>query len=132
MKRVHATEIEVRWRDLDAFNHVNNASYLGYIEEARVRWFHSLSDDWANETSAPVLAAIAMNYRRPIVWPEALRIELLAERVGNKSVTLAHRIVSAGDSDLLYADGNTVLVWVDRTGQTVALPEALRTACAPA
>jgi acyl-CoA thioester hydrolase len=67
MKRVHATDIEVRWRDLDAFNHVNNASYLGYIEEARVRWFHSLSDDWANETSAPVLAAIAMNYRRPIV-----------------------------------------------------------------
>jgi acyl-CoA thioester hydrolase len=132
MKRVHATDIEVRWRDLDAFNHVNNASYLGYIEEARVRWFHSLSDDWANETSAPVLAAIAMNYRRPIVWPETLRIELLADRVGNKSVTLAHRIVSAGNPDLLYADGNTVLVWVDRTGQTVALPEALRTACAPA
>jgi acyl-CoA thioester hydrolase len=47
-------------------------------------------------------------------------------------VTLAHRIVSAGNPDLLYADGNTVLVWVDRTGQTVALPEALRTACAPA
>jgi acyl-CoA thioester hydrolase len=132
MKRVHATDIEVRWRDLDAFNHVNNASYLGYIEEARVRWFHSLSDDWANETSAPILAAIAMNYRRPIFWPETLRIELLAERVGNKSVTLAHRIVSAGNPDLLYADGNTVLVWVDRTGQTVALPEALRTACAPA
>ena len=29
-------DIAVRWRDMDAFNHVNNASYLGYIEEARV------------------------------------------------------------------------------------------------
>lgn len=131
MKLVHAIDIEVRWRDLDAFNHVNNASYLGYIEEARVRWFHSLSDDWANETSAPILAAIATNYRRPICWPETLRIELLAERIGNKSVTLAHRIVSANDAEMLYADGNTVLVWVNRDGQTVALPDAVTAACTP-
>ena len=122
--------IEVRWRDLDAFNHVNNQNFLGYVEEARVRWFKSLSADWANETSAPILAAIAMNYRQPIGWPETLRVQLLAERLGTKSVTLAHRIVSAGEPDRLYADGNTVLVWVDRAGQSVALPEAVRTACA--
>ena len=52
---VFSVDLEVRWRDLDAFNHVNNASYLGYIEEARVRWFKSLSSDWAGETSAPVM-----------------------------------------------------------------------------
>ena len=56
---VSETVLEVRWRDLDAFNHVNNASYLGYIEEARVRWFKSLSQDWAGETAAPIMAASA-------------------------------------------------------------------------
>ena len=130
MKLLFDLPIEVRWRDLDAFNHVNNQNFLGYVEEARVRWFKSLSADWANETSAPILAAIAMNYRQPIGWPETLRVQLLAERLGTKSVTLAHRIVSAGEPDRLYADGNTVLVWVDRAGQSVALPEAVRTACA--
>ncbi|MGH8025889.1 MAG: acyl-CoA thioesterase, partial [Pseudoxanthomonas sp.] len=30
--------ISVRWGDMDAFNHVNNAQYLRYLEEARVRW----------------------------------------------------------------------------------------------
>ncbi|HMB56060.1 MAG TPA: thioesterase family protein [Arenimonas sp.] len=127
---VHSIVIEVRWRDLDAFNHVNNQSYLGYIEEARVRWFKSLSEDWAGESSAPILAAIAVNYRRPIGWPETLRVELFAERVGGKSVTLGHRILSAMQPELLYADGNTVLVWVNRDGQSVTLPDAVRSACA--
>ena len=130
MKLLYDLPIEVRWRDLDAFNHVNNQNFLGYVEEARVRWFKSLSADWANETSAPILAAIAMNYRQPIGWPESLRVQLLAERLGSKSVTLAHRIISADETGRLYADGNTVLVWVDRAGQSVALPEAVRTACA--
>jgi len=129
MKSVFAVDIEVRWRDLDAFNHVNNQSYLGYIEEARVRWFKSLSADWANETAAPILAAIAVNYRQPIGWPQTLRVELLVERVGNKSLTLAHRIAAANAPDQLHADGNTVLVWVDRYGTSLPLPATVRAAC---
>ena len=128
-KIVFNLDIEVRWRDLDAFNHVNNASYLGYIEEARVRWFKSLGADWANETAAPILAAITVNYRKPVGWPETLRVELLAERIGNKSLTLGHRVVSAAHPDLLYADGHAVMVWVTADGQSVLLPAAVRDAC---
>jgi acyl-CoA thioester hydrolase len=127
---VYTLDIEARWRDMDAFNHVNNASYLGYVEEARVRWFKSLSTDWANQTAAPVMASVTVNYRRPAVWPETLRIELIAERAGNKSLTLAHRISAAGDRDVLYCDGHTVLVWIDRSGQSLLLPENVRAACA--
>jgi acyl-CoA thioester hydrolase len=126
---VYAMDTEVRWRDMDAFDHVNNASYLGYIEEARVRWFSALSTDWAGEAAAPILAAVTLNYRRPITWPETLRVELLVERIGNKSLTLGHRIIAAGGGETLYCDGNTVLVWVNREGQSVLLPESVRTAC---
>lgn len=126
---VYTLVTEVRWRDMDAFNHVNNASYLGYVEEARVRWFKTLTQDWAGETAAPILAAVTVNYRRPINWPETVRIELLAERLGNKSLTLGHRIRSEADSSVLYADGNAVMVWVSRDGASVPLPEAVREAC---
>ena len=122
-------DVEVRWRDLDAFNHVNNASYLGYIEEARVRWFKTLSEEWASAGASPNLAAVTMNYRRPIGWPESLRVELVAERLGGKSLTLGHRIISATKSDHLYADGSTVMVWVDDAGQSIPLPESIRAAC---
>jgi len=126
---VFTLDAEVRWRDMDAFDHVNNASYLGYIEEARVRWFSSLSADWAGEAAAPILAAVTLNYRRPITWPETVRVELLVERIGNKSLTLGHRIVAASDTGELYCDGNTVLVWVNREGQSVPLPGPVRAAC---
>lgn len=127
---VFSVDLEVRWRDLDAFNHVNNASYLGYIEEARVRWFKSLSSDWAGESAAPIMAAVQLNYRRPVNWPETVRVQLFAERIGTKSLTLGHRITSAGDDGVLYCDGHTVLVWVERSGQSVPLPEAVLAACA--
>ena len=126
---LYAIEQEVRWRDLDAFNHVNNATYLGYVEEARVRWFKTLSGEWAEQDPAPILAAVTMNFRRPVGWPESLRIELFVERVGNKSVTVGHRILSTTQADLLYADGNAVMVWINREGRSVALPDDVRRAC---
>ena len=126
---VFQLDIAVRWRDLDAFNHVNNASYLGYIEEARVSWFKSLSRDWSGETAAPILAAITVNYRKPAGWPETVVIELTVERIGTKSLALGHRITSATDVGELYADGNAVMVWVDGNGQSVVLPASIRTAC---
>ena len=128
-RNLFSIDIAVRWRDMDAFNHVNNASYLGYIEEARVAWFKTLSEDWVSESAAPILAAVTLNYRRPANWPETMRVELFAERVGNKSLTLGHRIHSVIEPGVLYADGNTVMVWVDTQGQSVPLPQRVREAC---
>ena len=58
-----------------------------------------------------------------------MRVELFTERLGNKSLTLGHRIHSASEPGVLYADGNAVMVWVDRDGQSVPLPESVRGAC---
>jgi len=119
--------IGVRWRDLDAFNHVNNANYLTYLEEARLQWLQHVPG-WFNEHSMPVLAASEVNYRRPIEWPAQLNVQLFCERLGNSSITLAHRIVDASN-DALYSDGKVVLVWMDpATGKPVPLPPSIRDA----
>ena len=116
----------LRWRDLDAFNHVNNANFLTFLEEARIRWFESLDREWVNDAMAPLLAAMQMNYRMPIPYPADIVIELYADRVGNTSVTLGHRIVSE-DNGTLYADGHVVMVWIERaSGRPIALPDAVR------
>ena len=125
------TVIEVRWRDLDAFNHVNNANFLTYIEEARLRWFQTLPGAWLNADIAPLLAAVQLNYRKPIEWPATLAVELRVERIGNTSLTLAHRIVAEHDAQYLYADGHSVLVWIDRvSAKPITLPDMVRAACA--
>jgi acyl-CoA thioester hydrolase len=120
--------ISVRWRDLDAFNHVNNANYLTYLEEARLHWLQHVPG-WFDEHSMPVLAASEINYRRPIEWPAQLQVELSCERLGNSSITLAHRIINADDHACLYSDGRVVMVWMNpTTGKPVMLPQAIRDA----
>ncbi|WP_109126154.1 thioesterase family protein [Dyella sp. C11] len=117
--------IGVRWRDLDAFNHVNNSIYLTYLEEARLQWLQHVPG-WFDEHSMPVLANSEVNYRRPIEWPAQLNVELFCERLGNSSITIAHRILNAQDN-ALYSDGKVVLVWMDpSTGKPVALPQSIR------
>lgn len=124
--------IGVRWRDLDAFNHVNNANYLTYLEEARLQWLQHVPD-WFSEQSMPVLAASELQYRRPIEWPASLQVELRCARLGTSSMTLAHRIVDAGDPGRLYSDGHVVMVWMNPvTGKPVPLPATIRAAASPA
>lgn len=118
----------VRWRDLDAFNHVNNSNFLTYLEEARLQWLQHVHD-WFDEASMPVLAASELQYRRPIPWPAALHIELRCTRLGGSSMTIAHRIVNAADPDCLYCDGSVVMVWMNPvTGKAVPLPPTIRAA----
>lgn len=123
-------QIPLRWRDLDAFNHVNNSNFLTFLEEARIRWFASLGKPWVTETQAPLLAAVQINYRMPISYPGDITVALSADRIGNTSITIGHRIVS-DDGAMLYADGHVVMVWIDRaTGRPVPLPDAVRAAAA--
>ena len=122
--------LSVRWRDLDAFNHVNNSKYLSFLEEARLHWMTSVPGHGLDGDIAPVVAAASLNYRRPIAWPAEVMIELFVERVGNTSVSIGHRIVDAGDSDVLYCDGHVVLVWISReSGRAAPLPRAVRESC---
>jgi acyl-CoA thioester hydrolase len=121
-------DISVRWRDLDAFNHVNNSTYLTYLEEARVQWLQRIPGPWATEHAVPVMAASELNYRAPIAWPGQIRVELFCARQGNSSMTIAHRIVDAVGGTL-YCDGHVVMVWMDPgTGKSVSLPQAVRDA----
>lgn len=122
--------LSVRWRDLDAFNHVNNSQYLSYLEEARLQWMMTVPGQGLDDHVAPVVAAANLNYRRPIEWPAEVAIELFVERVGNTSLSIGHRIVGVKDPAVLYCDGHVVMVWIDRNnGRAAPLPEAVRIAC---
>jgi acyl-CoA thioester hydrolase len=130
---LYTAPISIRWRDLDAFNHVNNSTYLTYLEEARVQWLQRLPGSWSDEHAMPVMAASQLNYRLPIAWPGEVHVQLYCARLGNSSMTVAHRIVDAADRAKLYCDGHVVMVWMDpASGKSVALPQALRDAATQA
>ena len=62
----------VRWRDLDAFNHVNNSKYLSYLEEARLHWMIGVPGQGMDDHVAPVVASHRRCRRRQravLRWP---------------------------------------------------------------
>ena len=130
-KALLSLPLSVRWGDMDSFNHVNNAAFATYLEEARMHWFTSLGPGWIDQRIMPILAAQTINYRIPIEWPAAIARELRTARIGRTSLTRAFRIVSTASPVRHYADGSHVLVWVDRaSGRSVPLPELVRSAAA--
>ena len=127
MNKVFRTAMPVRWSDLDAFNHVNNARFLTFLEQARIEWFETIGEDWISETQAPVIANATLNYKLPIEYPARIFVELFTARLGSSSVTIGHRIVAEDGN--LHCDGHVVAVWVDRrSGKPTALPDGVRRA----
>ncbi|QWT20673.1 acyl-CoA thioesterase [Bacillus sp. NP157] len=123
------TPMDVRWQDLDAYNHVNNANYLVYLQEARLKWLQTLPDRWYSEEAAPVMAHSEINYRLPIEWPADIQIELYVNRMGSSSMTVGHRIVDSTDATRIHADGSVTMVWINtKTGRPVPLPQVIRDA----
>jgi acyl-CoA thioester hydrolase len=131
IRTLAAIPLHVRWRDLDAFNHVNNSSYLTFLEESRLQWLRTVPGEWFSAHAMPVMAAVELRYRKPIEWPAEIDVLLSCERLGNSSMTIGNRIVDRNDHACVYADGNVVMVWVDpATGASVPLPQAIRSAAA--
>ena len=123
MTPIFSYGMDVRWRELDALGHVNNAQYLSYVEETRVQWFGAMRSDWQELPAAPIVAGIHVDFRKPLLWPEKIQVSLYATKKGGKSVTIGHRITSAENPECVYAEGYTVLVWVKRSGETAQLPD---------
>jgi acyl-CoA thioester hydrolase len=116
---VHEKQIEVRWRDLDPANHVNNAVFLTYLEEVR--------DEWLDCTVGSgtlfdyLLARVEIDFRREI-RPEddvvVARCEL--KSIGNSSITTNEQIATVDGT--LVAEASAVVVARDSaTGQTRSL-----------
>ena len=119
-------EIEVRWGDLDAFNHVNNTLFLRYIEEARIRFFTRLGIGLDAGDSGPVVVHVDCSFRRAITYPARVRVSVDAYRASERRLVMRHDVTGADDDGVLYAEAEVTLVWVDgRSGRAVPLPAAV-------
>jgi acyl-CoA thioester hydrolase len=114
---VHEKRIEIRWRDLDGFHHVNNAVYATYLEECRDEWLARTLGE-AGDVDDFVLARVAIDFRRELRQEDdAVVVRCERVRVGTSSVTLREEIRTLGGE--LSAEAESVLVARDRaTGRS--------------
>lgn len=117
------TTIKVRGYHLDVYQHVNNARYLEFLEEARWQWLEDVDAfHWLMEQQlAFVVVNININYRRPAVLGDVLNIESEVSQLGGKSGIIAQRVLLASDNSVV-ADAALTFVCIDlRTQKAVPL-----------
>ncbi|MFK3879975.1 YbgC/FadM family acyl-CoA thioesterase [Pantoea agglomerans] len=122
------TTIKVRGYHLDVYQHVNNARYLEFLEEARWEWLEEVEAfHWLQEQKlAFVVVNININYRRPAVLGDVLTIDSEITQLNGKSGIIEQRILLAGQ-ETVVADAALTFVCIDlRTQKAVALEGELR------
>jgi acyl-CoA thioester hydrolase len=121
--------IDVRFNDIDAMGHVNNAIIFTYFEEGRKVLFYE-----ALKSSVPggfnfMIAHLACDYIRPIRLEDRLMLEMSVTAIGTKSFSLAYALLDRSDENRIFAKGSSVQVCYDyRQRQSIPVPQSLKKA----
>lgn len=121
----HWMELPVRFRDLDPLNHVNNALFSTFYEEARIEFIRgvpSFSGQLDNGFSF-VLANIEINFVRPIEYPAEVIVGTGIKQLGNSSITSFQSIFTKEEKKLVSV-AEASGVWFDiKRKKPARLPE---------
>lgn len=118
----YETDIDVRFRDLDAVGHVNNAVYATFLEHARTLYIDDVFGDRPEEINV-ALVNLEIDFRRQVRFRETVTVKMAATDIGDSSIPMEYEIWAGDD---LAATATTVLVAVDDGGNSRPIPEDIR------
>ena len=92
-------KLKTRWRDLDAFRHINNASFLTYIEDARILFFKRWGINLKEKSL--IVASVKIDYIRQLLHPSNFTIGQKVSRIGTKSFDIRSALFDEENSELI-------------------------------
>jgi len=120
-------QLTVRWSDLDANGHVNNAVFFTFCEQARIDWLQSLGGQTTPDGYGSVVKKTSCTYLRPVHYPATLEVKLFAGKPGRTSFPTYSEIWNVVSGPEMVAEGDALMVWVERrTGKPHPVPDSLR------
>lgn len=120
-------KLQVRFSDCDMMQHVNNAVYLNYFEEARIYYFRQmLGLDWDWKKNGVLLRTNELEYLKPVLLNEPVDIQVFLKHMGEKSFALAYEVRVLNE---LRTTGSSVLVCYDAvTKSSIPIPHRMKEA----
>jgi thioesterase-3 len=107
-------KITIRGYHLDAYQHVNNARYLEFLEEARWQYFDNISNAAYKEMKISFfIVNININYRLPATLGDVINVSTEVDNIGNTSMSFAQKIYLEG-SDKVICDAIITFVILDQ------------------
>jgi acyl-CoA thioester hydrolase len=121
----HRTGVEVRFRDIDAFGHVNNAVVSSYVEQARVTYLTDVLEVDPIGRMPLILAMIKIDYLAPIKFGDDVQVGSRVDWVGRSSIAMSHLLTAQEGRQL--ARSTSVLVTYDyNQSQPMPVPDGWR------
>ncbi len=126
---------QIRFGDIDSYNHVNNVVFLQYLEDARVQLTYTklpcggTFQDLVGSDLFTLVARNEIEYLAPISFrPTPVYVNIWVTRIGGSSYDVGYTVTEA-DTSVIYAQATTSMVLVSRsTGRPARLTPAQREA----
>lgn len=123
--------IQMRWSDLDALGHVNNAKYLTYFEVARSRYVMDVYPRWNWMENMFLIANINVDFHQELkLNAQNVLVGVRLSKIGTKSFVLNYGIFSEDEGKIiLHASATSTQVMIDMAERkTIPIPEWMRAA----
>ena len=116
--------LKTRWRDSDAFRHINNAVYLSYIEDARIE----LLRRWkiTQDGKSVIVASVKIDYYKQLIHSTELIVGQRVSRIGNKSFDITSTVFNKDTNESICKSIITIVCFDFRSNQTVTVYEKIK------
>ncbi len=120
------TEIQMRFRDLDAMGHVNNAVYLSYCELARTQFYLKHSFKRSLHDIDFILAHVDIDYVSAAEWGDRVEVSVWPSKIGESSFTLSYELRDKTTNRLLATSSSVLVSYDYDKKQTKPIPPEFR------
>ncbi len=126
-KLVYETTLPIRWGDMDAMGHVNNAMYFRFMETARIDWFRSIGVEPDPSSEGPLIVNAFCNFYRQFEYPGSMLVKLYISDLGRSSFDTWLTMEKAEAPGEICAAGGATTVWTNFPAQKSApMPDWFR------
>ena len=115
-------DLDTRWADMDCIGHINNATFLTYIETARVKLIEKLGF-----FELPIImASIKIDYINQLKYPSIMHIGQKISRLGNSSFDIITGIYNKSSGKLITISTTTLVCYDYKTQKSIIIPVEIR------
>lgn len=126
-KLVFEMRLAIRWGDMDAMGHVNNASYFRYLETVRIDWMYSIGCVPDTKGEGPVIVNAFCNFYKQLEYPGDVLVKMYASDPARTTFETWGTMERVDQPGVIYAAGGATTIWVDFPSQKAAtLPDWMR------
>jgi acyl-CoA thioester hydrolase len=123
----HRLSVQIRFNDVDIFNHVNNSVYHHFYDLAKLSFFEEVLSNQMNwKDLAFVLASLKVDFIEPIYLDSIIEVQSQIASVGNKSLLLEQQIIDTQNNRIKSHCLATLVCVHPKTGVSEVIPQSWR------